>query len=98
MSFDALETRVSAAAMKRLSNARAYVALGDFPVIFDAAPVSAIGGGIDTTRPQFEALDSDVAAFEVEDGTSLVIRDVDYTARNPQADGTGITLFFLETV
>lgn len=96
MTFDALETRVNAASMKRLANARAYAVLGDFPVIFDKASAVAIDGTIDTDRPQFQALDSDIAAHGIAHGTPVTVRDVAYLARNPRPDGTGMTLVLLE--
>lgn len=96
MSFADLEQRVNAAAMRRLSNARAQ-RVGDsedFPVIFDRAFVEvALGAG--AYRPTASAQDSDIAGF-ASDETQLVINGSTYVVRDLQPDGTGWTLMILE--
>lgn len=87
---------MAADTMRLLSNAQAFVAGGDFPVIFDAAFMSMLGGGIDAPRPQFVALDGDLVTYAVVDGTAVTVRSKVYTARNPQPDGAGMTVVLLE--
>lgn len=93
--FAAVEASLAADTMRLLSNAQAFVAGGDFPVIFDAAFVPMLQG-IDAARPQFEALDGDLVTHGVVEGTAVTIRGKHYVARNQHADGAGMTLVLLE--
>lgn len=95
--FAAVEEGIASSTMRMLANAVARTALGeDFPVVFDQASIGAIGGEIDGTGPNMQALDTDVASLDLEHGALVTIRDVDYKVSNPRPDGTGWTLFLLE--
>lgn len=90
MSFAALETRLNAAANKRLANATAYLLGGEsFAVIFDNTYLAALGGQVTAAQPQASALQSDLDRLDVSVGTALNIRETDYTVRDLQPDGTG---------
>jgi hypothetical protein len=96
MSFADAEARVAASALARVSNATANVAGGSFPVIFDRDFLAALGGQINASGPMCSALSADVTANDVAFGTLVTINDVDYTVRDVQPDGTGMTVLILE--
>lgn len=90
-----------------------FVALDDFGVtaiftglsgqpmvagIFDDDPALAGQGvGVQSSDPLFICRSSDLPALAV-DGTLLTIDGVEYRLRNPQPDGTGMTVLQLERV
>jgi hypothetical protein len=94
--FADVEAVMAVDTMKLLANAIAYVAGGDFPVIFDAAAVPALAGGFDSPVPQFQALDADLALHAVGEGTPVTVRGKAYTCRNAMPDSAGMTVITLE--
>jgi hypothetical protein len=105
MSFADAEIRAAASVMGRLANATAQVGDGGaFSVIFDKAYLSALDGQITAIQPKFQALDTDLAANAIASG--LVLRvvvpaagvDADFTVRDLQPDGTGLTDVLLEAL
>lgn len=97
MSFDALESRANAAAIRRLANASAQIEGGEaIPIIFDSAFVSPFGGPVSASQPQFQALDSDLQKIDVSAGVRLVVRETDYIVRDVQPDGSGMSTVMME--
>lgn len=71
----------------------ATVGGSSFPVIFDKAYVSALGGMVESTGPACMAKSSDVSS--VVQGTTITIAAVAYTVTAVEPDGTGITVLQL---
>jgi hypothetical protein len=92
--FAEIETRMAADTMGLLANAVATTLLGsEFPVVFDELYVNPLDA-IDSVGPAARILDSDVAAYELEQGAELSIRGKAYVWRSagPDPDGPGMTL------
>lgn len=66
-----------------------------FPVIFDAAYLSALGGIVESTGPACMARSADVSTLV--QGSSITINAVAYTVVGVEPDGTGITTLRLRT-
>lgn len=71
----------------------ATVGGSSFPVIFDKAYVSALGGMVESTGPACVAKTADVAS--VVQGTSITIAAVVYAVTGVEPDGTGTTVLHL---
>lgn len=108
MSFADLETRVNAAAIRRLSNATATVsaplaAAGEgFSVIFDAAYRFVDALGTASAAPAAAAQLADMPAAvraALLDGSdvTLTINGTAYSVVEPQPDGTGWTVLRLRS-
>lgn len=96
MSFAILEARTNDAVMRRLANARGSLDGGaDFPVIFDRGHVELAGGEISGNRPLATVLSTDVAACTPNTST-FSIGSANYTVRDAQPDGAGMTVLVLE--
>ena len=73
---------------------QATMGASSFPVIFDNAYQSPLGGMIESTGPVCQAKSADVSTAV--QGTAITIASVSYKVREVQPDGTGITTLFLE--
>jgi hypothetical protein len=96
--FADIEADIASDTMAMLANAVARTQDGDeFPVIFDADFVAPLGL-VDSVGPSAVALDSDLAAYDVEQDVQLTIRSVAYVVRSVQPDGAGQTRLLLRIV
>ncbi|NYE62192.1 hypothetical protein FHW58_003407 [Duganella sp. 1224] len=97
--FEALEARLNAAAMKKLSNATARIDGIDVRVIFDAQyKVGMVGVvGMGASEPQMVIADSDIPSEFIDtvvsvDGAAWKVVDV----HADKASGPGLSLAILE--
>ncbi|MDP3322646.1 MAG: hypothetical protein Q8S71_03765 [Hydrogenophaga sp.] len=86
--FSAIEQKINAACIKRLSNAQADFGEGLLvDGIFEADPL--INFDVQSTIPQFQCLEGSVAL--VSRGRSVVINSINYTVKTIEPDGAGFT-------
>lgn len=71
----------------------ATVGGSSFPVIFDKAYVSGLGGMVESTGPACVAKSADVASLV--QGSTITIAAVAYTVTGVEPDGTGTTVLHL---
>ena len=92
--FAALEARVNAAVVKRLSNADATLAGVAVQGIFDSAyALEDVAGGVSAYGPVFTLASSAVPAVVA--GLTLVVNGSSYKVVEPMPDGTGLTVLRL---
>lgn len=90
----AVETDVDRAAMLADFGVTATKGTDTFTVIFENAYADA--DGIAGRQPVALALDSDISTYSVAVGDTISIGGNNYTVRDPQPDGTGMTELYLE--
>lgn len=94
-SFAALETRVNAAVLARLANARVLLGGVDVDVIFENPSATAGGGlGMASTAPTVKLLTASVPANPV--GQTFDVAGVTWEIADHDPDGTGWSVLVLE--
>ena len=100
MNFEALQTRVNASVIARLSNADVVVGTSTLRGIFKNESVELFIGNTPHMgrQPIIHLADSDVSANLIVKGSAMTINGTAYKARVPEPDGTGLTRFQLDLV
>lgn len=92
----ALEARLNASCMGRMTNARGDFGAEDFPIIFDNAFVD-MSTGAGALRPTAAVEDGNIPdTFKPNTSVLCVDATTSYMVRDAQPDGTGWTLLILE--
>lgn len=94
--FAALEARVNAAVLSRLSNAVASVGGEDVPVIFERPYAGPFEGAVDASAPTCTGPSSAFGVLERDD--PIVIDGVAYEIETAEPDGAGMVNLTLRTV